>query len=123
MFTKLIGLQYNVVYKKGSENSVADALSRRPHSTNQMMALSVCTPTWLAEVRASYDLDPQPQTMITKLLNDSGVVSHFSLVDGILKYKRRIWVGQVPSLWYKLTSALHNSPIGGHSGAHVTLRN
>jgi hypothetical protein len=28
-FTKLLGLQYKVVYKKGTENGVADALSRK----------------------------------------------------------------------------------------------
>lgn len=29
-FTKLLGLQYQIRYKKGVENSVANALSRRP---------------------------------------------------------------------------------------------
>ena len=31
VFTKLLGLQYKVVYKKGVENGVADALSRKSH--------------------------------------------------------------------------------------------
>jgi len=31
IFTKLLGLQYKVVYKKGVENGVADALSRKSH--------------------------------------------------------------------------------------------
>jgi len=30
VFTKLLGLQYKLVYKQGSDNRVADALSRRP---------------------------------------------------------------------------------------------
>jgi hypothetical protein len=29
VFTKLLGLNYRIVYKKGSENRVIDALSRR----------------------------------------------------------------------------------------------
>jgi hypothetical protein len=30
VFTKLMGLQYRIVYRKGIENGVADALSRAP---------------------------------------------------------------------------------------------
>ena len=30
VFTKLIGLQYKIVYRKGVENGIIDALSRHP---------------------------------------------------------------------------------------------
>jgi hypothetical protein len=33
VFTKLLGLQYKIIYKKGFENHVVDALSRKVHVT------------------------------------------------------------------------------------------
>jgi hypothetical protein len=43
VFTKLLGLDYKIVYKQGSDNSVADALSRRA-STEFVFAISSATP-------------------------------------------------------------------------------
>jgi hypothetical protein len=40
VFTKLLGLQYKIVYKKGTENRVANALSKRVHEVNELSAIS-----------------------------------------------------------------------------------
>jgi hypothetical protein len=53
MFSKLVGLQYKIIYKKGLENGAADALSRRPHYSDQVLAISTCSPKWIADVSAS----------------------------------------------------------------------
>lgn len=42
VFTKLLGLQYTIHYRKGTENKVADALSRR--ATTELNAVSVDVP-------------------------------------------------------------------------------
>lgn len=52
VFTKLLGLQYRIVYKPGTENRVADALSRRG-SQHELLAISVPVPLWLDEIKAS----------------------------------------------------------------------
>ena len=55
MFSKLLGLQYRVVYKKGVENGAADALSRRPPASDDILfSLSSCKPQWLLQVVDSY---------------------------------------------------------------------
>lgn len=42
-FTKLLGLQYHICYRKWSENNAADALSRRPtEGAHQANTVSVC---------------------------------------------------------------------------------
>ena len=49
VFTRLLGLRYRIVYRRGEENTVADALSRRPHPET-LLALSSPTHDWLASL-------------------------------------------------------------------------
>jgi hypothetical protein len=59
VFTKLLGLQFSIRYKKGTTNRAADALSRRPALEASLCAISQLHPAWLADVVAAYDSDPQ----------------------------------------------------------------
>jgi hypothetical protein len=119
VFTKLLGLDYKIVYKKGADNRVADALSCMS-SSEQALAISSATPQWLEAVVASYTADPRAQELVTKLSLQADVVPHFTLVNGVLRFKNRIWVGNDPSLQKQLLAEMHNSPLGGHSGVPVT---
>jgi hypothetical protein len=46
VFTKLLGLQYTIRYRKGHDNRVADALSRFPETGAICDSISVVTPAW-----------------------------------------------------------------------------
>lgn len=91
VFTKLLGLQYRIQYRLGSENRVADALSRCAPA--EVHAVSVVVPQWLLDIQNSYSHDPTAQSMLAKLAIDPSAVSNFTLTEGILRYKGRIWVG------------------------------
>jgi hypothetical protein len=86
VFTKLLGLTYKVLYKKGQDNKVADALSRRHEVDATCNALSVCKPKWLDQVVQSYDTDVCAHYLISKLMMDEHVVAGFSWKDGLLRY-------------------------------------
>ncbi|WVZ79744.1 hypothetical protein U9M48_027288 [Paspalum notatum var. saurae] len=122
VFTKLLGLQYQILYKKGTENGVAVALSRRSHLPQQCNALSVASSTWLQSVLASYNNDADAQSKLAQLAIDPLAVPHFSLYNGLLKYKTRIWIGSESKLQNDIIKAFHSSAVGGHSGVLVTLR-
>lgn len=55
--TKMLGLQYTIVYRKGSENSAAHALSRKPVHTETMLAISSVKPSWISDIVAGYQTD------------------------------------------------------------------
>lgn len=122
VFTKLLGLQYKVVYKKGSENRVADALSRKSAHDSQCAALSVSAPQWLSEVVDGYQGDADTLSLLSKLALDPAAVPGFTLVQGLLRFNNRIWIGQNSQLQQKLLAACHSSPVGGHSGIPVTYQ-
>lgn len=67
-----------------------------------------------------YQEDQEALNMVAKISIDASAVPNFTLQDGVLRYKGRIWVGQNPTLQAKLLSACHSSAVGGHSGAPVT---
>lgn len=48
------------------------------------------------------------------------VQDQFSLSQGIIRFKGKIWMGHSTKLQQQIIHALHASPIGGHSGALVT---
>lgn len=122
VFTKLLGLNYKIVYKQGVHNKAADALSRRNAGNAECVLISSCTPTWLEEVVDTYAQDQQVQDVLTKLAVQSDAVPHFSLHNGLLKYKNRVWIGNVPAVKNKIMAVFHDSAVGGHSGVPVTYK-
>jgi hypothetical protein len=120
VFSKLLGLSYTIVYRRGTDNRAADALSRYP--VGSRAALSVAQPQWLAAVADSYVTDAYAQSIIAKLLLDGQSVPNFAFSNGLLRYKSRIWIGHNQSLQAQLITALHTNAVGGHSSIPVTLR-
>ena len=118
---KLIDLQFKIQYKQGSTNAAADALSRCPASNvSELHAISACTPSWMSHLQEGYADDPEAQQLLVELsispTNDKG----FSLYNGIIKYKGRVWVGHNSLAQSHILHALHASGIGGHSGIQAT---
>lgn len=120
VFSKLLGLQYRIVYKKGTENKAVDALSRKTSHSSTCAAISSSTPQWLSDVLGSYQSDSVALDLISKLSIDPSAVPGFHLQDGILRYNNRIWIGSNAQLQLKLIQACHSSALGGHSSIPVT---
>lgn len=120
--TKLLSLKYKILYNKGVENIVADALSRiNPQDQLEVLAVSYSQPAWLEEISSAYAKFPET----TKLLATLTIKSphgDYVLQEGLIKTKGKILVPPDMKLQNLIISALHDSPVGGHSGAFVTYQ-
>jgi hypothetical protein len=109
VFSKLMGLQYRIVYRKGTKNRATDALSRHPTPPAICAAVSTLIPSWISSVIATYDSDPFARDLIAKLTLNAEVVPYYSLNSGVLRYRNRIWVGNEAKLQHHIMTEFHNS--------------
>lgn len=100
---------------------MADALSRHPAPLAHLNAVSSSTPAWLVDVISSYAKDPATLKLIQELSLAPDSRPPYTLTDGVLRLRDRIWIGSNTELQQRLMTALHSSAVGGHSGFPVTF--
>lgn len=119
---KLMDLKFKIQYKQGHANTAADALSRRPYSDQEVAAVSVVQPTWLQVLQEGYLEDPEAKSKLTELSIKSPDEKGYSLSEGIIRIKNRIWVGSNLLAQRHILQALHSSALGDHSGVNATYQ-
>ncbi|WVZ96210.1 LOW QUALITY PROTEIN: hypothetical protein U9M48_041877, partial [Paspalum notatum var. saurae] len=117
--SRLMGLKFKILYNKGKDNVAADALSRVNHLM-LLQAVSTVQPACIQKVLNSYTTDPKAQIMLTQLALANPNETGYSLDQGLIKYKGKIWLGNNSAIQTKVISAFHSTPIGGHSGINTT---
>ena len=118
---KLLGLQFKICYKKGVENRAVDALSRVPPGPRQeILAISSVQAVWLKELTDAYASNPHTAKLLATLAIHSPA-GHFTLEEGIIRYKGKVWVGHSASIQLQILQTLHSGPLGGHSSFPATL--
>ena len=75
---QLMSYDFDIVYKKGRENGVADALSRLPSQEISCMALSSMSPLLYQQVVDSYGEDEGIQKLLQELQQDPTSHKNFS---------------------------------------------
>jgi hypothetical protein len=65
--TKIFGYDYEIIYKKGKDNVVTDARSRKYEDQGSPFSLSFIVPDWLQVVRWEWLYDPKSPHLIQKL--------------------------------------------------------
>jgi hypothetical protein len=65
--TKLFGYDYEIIYKKGKDNVVVDALSQKYEDEESIFSLSFIVPDWFQVVRHEWLQDPKSSQLIHQL--------------------------------------------------------
>ncbi|XP_078167208.1 uncharacterized protein LOC144561976 [Carex rostrata] len=127
--SKLLGLNYKIEYKKGVENKVADALSRREgyfgEDETEINGVSELIPQWVNDIKENYVNDEWIKELRRKLResseNSDQAASHrLTEQQGVVRYKNRICVGDQKDWRDAVLREVHASSLGGHSGITAT---
>jgi hypothetical protein len=65
-------------------------------------------------------VDKEAQKLLHELVVVNPNEQGYSLRDGLIRWKGKIWVGSNTAIQTKIIKALHSSTIGGHSCIHDT---
>ena len=115
--TKMLGYDFEIIYKKGKLNVVVDALSRKDEEVEALLcAISIIQPDWITEARDEWNKDEEVWTLIQNLQQDPSTSNKFSGKNDSLWYKYHFYICKNSQLKQKILLELHTSPLGGHLG-------
>lgn len=118
---KLMGYDFTVEYRKGKENIVADALSRRTESVGEsgkLMTFSLPIHNWLESIRTENASNPRTQELI-KRVEEGEALGPWKVQDGILYFKNKIYLDKDSELVDLIMEQFHCST---HEGFHKTIQ-
>ncbi|KAL4568635.1 hypothetical protein LXL04_024250 [Taraxacum kok-saghyz] len=118
--SKLVGFDFEIQYRSGASNRVADALSRKePIKGCNIMELGV----W--EHRDQLKKEMAEDELLRKLRRDltADPQSHkdFTLFQDNVLFKGRLMIPASSAVKNSIIHEFHNSPIGGHAGEKKTM--
>jgi hypothetical protein len=119
---KLLGNDFDIVYKQGKLNRGADALSRINEGAEMCAINSYLKWTQEEQVQAENQKDNKLQQIVKELQEDPSKWPGYECRQGTLFYEGRLVISKQSQLIPSLLEEFHSSPHGGHSGFYKTYR-
>lgn len=119
---KLMGYDFEIIYKQGKLNKGADALSR-VHEGRELNTMNSMV-TWVQgeQIKAEVQEDEKLQRIIAEIQQDPSSWLGYSYRQGVLFYEDRLVISNKSQLIPTLLQEFHSTPQGGHSGFYKTYR-
>lgn len=123
---KLLGFDYEILYRPGKSNNVADALSRRDSAGNNEdellqdeeelgLVTSPSSEIW-SEIEQAAKNDAEMVAARAKIESEPTAMDGIRIRRGLLIIQDRVWVPNDQLLKTKILSEFHSSLSAGHSG-------
>ena len=100
---------------------VADSLSRATH-LNRVLATSYVIPKRIQQVVTGYEQDKYCLDLLAKLSVDPQALLNYTLVNDLLRFKRKLVIGDNTDFKKQLMEIFHTSALGGNSGERSKLK-
>ncbi|WVZ22534.1 hypothetical protein V8G54_001078 [Vigna mungo] len=116
--SKLLGFHFEIRFRPGKDNQVADALSHR----DCFKAIYILQPEQWASWEEESQQDAGLMALIQDLLLDPSSHEGYDLRKGRLFYKGKLVSSKNSSTLSTIIKEMHESPTGGHSGYFWTFK-
>jgi hypothetical protein len=102
---------YEIEYKRGKKNSVADALSRI-EEPRALMTLSHPIPHWLEPIQDEVISNPKLQARVVRI-QAGEAVGPWMFQGGLIFFKKRVYLPSTSSLISPILTEIHKSTYEG----------
>lgn len=111
--TKLLGFDYEIHYKPGLTNKLADALSRKLESSEALLfAISSHILDLVSQLKRFYKHHTARQALLAKWHEDAEFRAKFKSCDYLLYLGERLFIPSESDLQTTILTELHSSPLG-----------
>ena len=108
----MLGYYFEIIYKKGKKNVVADALSRKDEDVEAFIcAISIIQPDGIYEARDEWKNDDEVWALVQKIQQYPSTSNTFSWKNDSLWYKDLLYLCKNSQLRQKILMELHTSPL------------
>ena len=83
----MLGYDYEIIYKKGCDNVVVNALSRQFEDESTLLSISLPIPNWIEEAHKEWFSHPSLSQIINNLREDPNSSIEYNWKDEIFRYK------------------------------------
>ncbi|KAF7823703.1 Retrotransposable element Tf2 [Senna tora] len=125
--SKLLGFDFEIVYRTGRTNLVDDALSRQEEFSNAepvqsgLHSMSQVRHSIFSEIREANEKHEE-LLKLHEQFSDNQLPATFTVKDGVMLYEGRIFIPASEKIKEMILTTFHDSVVGGHSGVTKTYK-